>query len=456
MSQPTVTLFFDKRGQEKGFGVVKLCITYERKQPLRSTGLKMTKADFDKLQRAIDDNGLSQKIKNEYLIQSYNFLYGEKSDLLRAKKLINELGDKFSIEQFLYYYDEKISPQQDKKSSLVDDAIQVLMMRYEELTNEERIGTANLHKDTANSLLRFLDSLSKKARILLSLPPTEKDTQLPFLAINEQLLQQYESYMLKCGKVHAKKEGFRAPISETTIGIYLRTLKAVYNIAIKHKVASLDNYPFGSNGYTIPRGEGTKRALKKQDIEKIMNYKCEEGSTEEVSKFIWIFSYLSNGMNVGDICRLKFENINFEEKKIEFVRTKTIRTTKGQKRRITTMLFPILETIIEKIGNKDRVSDNFVFPFLNGKSGEKEIKKAIASTIQRTNIYMNQIGEKLGITEKLDTYVARHSFATILARSNASIVFISQSLGHKNIETTQSYLAGFEEEQVKEYLKALI
>jgi len=455
MSQPTITLFFDKRGQEKGFGVVKLCITYERKQPLRTTGLKMSKIDFDKLQRSVDENGLSQKVKNDYIIKSYEFLYGEKSDFVRAKKLINELGDKFNLEKFLYYYDENSLPQQENKSSLVDDAIQVLMMRYEELTNEERIGTANLHKDTAHSLLRFLDSLSKKARILLSLPPTEKDTQLPFLAITEHFLQQYESYMLKFGRVHYKKPEFKAPASETTIGIYLRTLKTVYNIAIKQKIVSTENYPFGKNSYTIPKGEGVKKALKKADIEKIMSYQVEEGTTEEVSKFLWIFSYLSNGMNFGDICRLKWENINFEEKKIEFVRAKTIRTTKGQNRKITTVLFPILETIIEKIGNKERMPDGYVFPFLNNVVGEKDTKKAIARTIQRTNIYMNQIAEKLGITVQLDTYVARHSFATILARSNASILFISQSLGHKNIGTTQSYLAGFEEEQVNEYLKAL-
>lgn len=455
MSQPTITLFFDKRSQEKGYGVIKLCITYQRKQPLRTTGLKMSKVDFDKLQRSVDENGLSQKVKNDYILKSYDFLYGEKSELARAKKLIEELGDKFSLEKFLYYYDERISPELEKKSSLVNDAIQVLMMRYEELIREDRIGTANLHKDTAHSLLRFLDSLNRKDRILLSLPPMEKDTQLPFLVITEQFLQKYESYMLKFGRVHYKKPEFKAPASETTIGIYLRTLKTVYNIAIKHKVISTDNYPFGKKNYTIPKGESTKKALKKADIEKIMAYKAKEG-TEEVSKLLWIFSYLSNGMNFGDICRLKWEKVNFEEKKIEFIRTKTIRTTKGQNRKITTVLFPILETIIEKIGNKDRTPGNYVFPFLNNATGEKEIKKAIARTIQRTNIYMNQIAEKLGITVQLDTYVARHSFATILARSNASIVFISQSLGHKNIETTQSYLAGFEEEQVKEYLKALL
>jgi site-specific recombinase XerD len=43
--------------------------------------------------------------------------------------------------------------------------------------------------------------------------------------------------------------------------------------------------------------------------------------------------------------------------------------------------------------------------------------------------------------------VARHSYATIMKRSGASIAYIAESLGHRNLKTTEIYLEYFEAEQ---------
>ena len=57
---------------------------------------------------------------------------------------------------------------------------------------------------------------------------------------------------------------------------------------------------------------------------------------------------------------------------------------------------------------------------------------------------MKRVGEELGFEIKLTSYVARHSFATILVRSGAPLALASQTLGHSNITTTQKYFAGFD------------
>ncbi len=49
----------------------------------------------------------------------------------------------------------------------------------------------------------------------------------------------------------------------------------------------------------------------------------------------------------------------------------------------------------------------------------------------------------------------RHSFATTLKRSGVSMEFISESLGHYNLDMTQRYLNSFENEQRQEYAKHL-
>ena len=59
---------------------------------------------------------------------------------------------------------------------------------------------------------------------------------------------------------------------------------------------------------------------------------------------------------------------------------------------------------------------------------------------------MAMIGKALGI-DHISTYTARHSFATVLKRSGANIAYISESLGHQDLKTTENYLASFEREE---------
>jgi len=51
---------------------------------------------------------------------------------------------------------------------------------------------------------------------------------------------------------------------------------------------------------------------------------------------------------------------------------------------------------------------------------------------------------------KLTTYVARHSFATILKREGVPTSVISETLGHSSEKITQIYLDSFENKQIDE------
>ena len=69
---------------------------------------------------------------------------------------------------------------------------------------------------------------------------------------------------------------------------------------------------------------------------------------------------------------------------------------------------------------------------------------------------MKRIGADIGYDKPLTTYAARHSFATILKRSGAPLGFISESLGHKSLQTTEAYLDSFEDETRRKYAEMLV
>ena len=62
----------------------------------------------------------------------------------------------------------------------------------------------------------------------------------------------------------------------------------------------------------------------------------------------------------------------------------------------------------------------------------------------------------LGLKTTLTTYVARHTFASVLKRSGVSVALISESLGHSDLSTTQIYLDAFENEQIDQAMQNLL
>jgi site-specific recombinase XerD len=90
-----------------------------------------------------------------------------------------------------------------------------------------------------------------------------------------------------------------------------------------------------------------------------------------------------------------------------------------------------------------------------GNTPEQEYKR-IQQTVKSINHYIGKIAESLGIEANITTYVARHSFATVLKRSGVSIEFISESLGHSDLKTTENYLANFELDKKLEIAQNLI
>ncbi len=68
---------------------------------------------------------------------------------------------------------------------------------------------------------------------------------------------------------------------------------------------------------------------------------------------------------------------------------------------------------------------------------------------------MKELANLAGIQTNLTTYVARHTFATVLKRSGVSTSIISDMLGHENETITQTYLDSVENEQMYEALQKL-
>ena len=289
------------------------------------------------------------------------------------------------------------------------------------LEKANKIGNAKMYKDTKRAISKFRN---------------ERD--LSFTDIDNSFLKKFEQMFLE------------REVTGNSISVHMRTIRSIFNKAISEGYCKKESYPFDE--YKISKLQTTtiKRALTKEQMLKIMNLKLESNSKFITPKNIFLFSYYNRGMNFKDMAMLKWSDI--KEGRMTYARAKT-----GKVYNIG-ILKPAIEILnyYKKItGDK---KDNYVFPFLNKEKHitPMQIDNRIKKTTKMTNSDLKEIAKLCKIDLNLTTYVARHSYATIMKRSGVSTSLISESLGHNTEKTTQVYLDSFENLILDEASKVIL
>ena len=242
-------------------------------------------------------------------------------------------------------------------------------------------------------------------------------------------------------------------LTYTTVGIYLRSLRAIFNTAIEENEIEKELYPFGAKKYNIPTSASTKKqALNKLQLKTLFE---SEPMTEQQAraKAFWFFTYSCNGMNTKDICLLKNKDIS-EAGTFEFYRAKT-RLTKGKKTTITVHLNDFAKNVIKEYGTNSSNPDDYIFPILTKGQSPTEQRRKIQNFTSFIRQHVNRLCETNNLP-KCSVMWARHSFATSIVRGGRTMEFAQESLGHASITTTQNYFAGFEDETKKEMAESLM
>jgi site-specific recombinase XerD len=285
----------------------------------------------------------------------------------------------------------------------------------------DKLGNKKVYVGCYNSILEF-----SKGRM-----------NIQFADIDKSWLTKYEMWLRSKGN------------KETTISLRFRTLRSIYNKAIEAKCARRSDYPFDSYKVSKFDVKTRKRAITKEDILKIMQLDISaEKPTISLSRDIFIFSYLTGGINFSDIANLKPENIKAD--RIIYTRQKTGNQISIQVNKEAALILNRYSNLAAKGG--------YLFPILDSHVHKSAIQKQnrIHKCLVITNKGLKRIAFLAGIQINLSTYVARHSFATVLKNSGVNVTLISEALGHSDLATTQIYLDSFENKQIDEALSNLL
>lgn len=417
MKKVQVSIYHDTRkakvkNNEKDISLypVKLRVYYREDRRLYPTGIEATVADFER-------SYLSVKPQKEYKDTKFKLLEIEK----KAKDIVDKLTT-FSFEEF----EKKMFQAEGDNNNVIYYYNQYIA----QLKHENRISTASNYELSLKSILLFAGRNK-----------TNEIKNLPFETITTNFLKDYEQWMLTNGK------------KATTVGIYIRPLRAIFNIGKSEGVVSEENYPFGKRKFQIPAGRNVKKALGKEDLKKLYEYLTPVGTEQEKARDFWFFSYQCNGMNFRDIAELKVNDM--QATNIVFTREKTKNSTKSDSKKI---LVPITDNINAFIGKyaSGKTKNDYLFPIFDNTMTAVDKHRKIQNFIRFVNQHLKIIAKAVGVDEKISTYWARHSYSTMAIRNGASMEYLQESLGHQDMKTTLNYFSGFEDKAKREVAEKLM
>ncbi len=228
----------------------------------------------------------------------------------------------------------------------------------------------------------------------------------------------------------------------------VRAIEVILNSALD-MAFKLRMIPENPNLFTtIPKKvKYEAKVLTKEEVEKILR----EATADELYPIV--VTTIFTGMRKGEVMALKWENVNFEERRI-YVKNSLCRVESEQpdsqghyhytyqimepKTVKSIRMIPMLDEVVEALTEQRRRQD-----------GDKEVFKDVYTDqgfvfADRTGNYLpqrvfmkqyHQFLEQYGITD-IRFHDLRHTFASLLIESDVSMKLVQELLGHSTITTS--------------------
>ena len=321
----------------------------------------------------------------------------------KIEQAVLSLDDEFSIDKLKAMLSGKSQVEAPETFQVFADKI------IQQMMEANRVGNALVYQTAVNRLITYCG----------------KDVS--FEEVNYKLLDQFSHHLTTSG------------LKINSVSNYFRSIRAIYNKAIKMKVVDRSLYPFYD--ISIKSEKTAKRAILKDDIAKLLQIHVEKNSTCWRSLNYFMLSFYLRGISFTDLAYLKHSNII--DGRIEYKRRKTHQN-------YSVKLFPVAESIINQMKQTECDYLLPVIPF-GVKEDSVRAKRIIQQCIKTTNKYLKRLSAEVGLGSSVTTYSSRHSFATIAKRMGYSNELIAEALGHQHgNKVTNIYLDSFEAKVIDE------
>ncbi|CAM6002393.1 unnamed protein product [Sphagnum balticum] len=383
----SIVLALDAHQKADGTYPLVLRITHYQKVAQIILGINLKSEDWDEKKRCVRGsyrgtqstkrlNTYLEKKKAEAADKITKLDEKGKLNTLTAVEVKKHLEGKTGTESFFQFADELIAA----------------------MKNALQIGNARTYQFTIDALRSYVH-----------------DRDLTFREINYDFLTAYEQHYLSKGN------------ALNGLSVYLRTIRAIFNKAIKSGLIDQELYPFKT--YEIKGSRTRKRAIKSEALAKVEALTFEPHDSLFNARNYFLLSFYFGGMAFVDLAHLKV--VNQVDGRIVYARQKSDAPLSFE-------IIPEAQAILDcYCAGKSK--DDFILPIITATDPEKQYNQVVDKR-RRFNRKLKEIAELCDIQTNLTSYVSRHSFATRAKDLGVSVESISELLGHGDVKTTQIYL----------------
>ena len=273
--------------------------------------------------------------------------------------------------------------------------------------------TAERYETARNSFARFLAARGDVA----------------LCSVDASLMVAYESYLKSAGEC------------PNTSSFYMRGLRAIYNRAVEESLTWQRN-PFRHVYTGIDKT--VKRAVPLEIVRRLKDLDLTAEKDLDIARDIFMFSFYTRGMSFVDMSYLRKSDLRGGF--LFYRRRKT-----GQ------MLCIKWEQPMQEIVCKydsHTTGTPYLLPII--RDMQRDGRRQYKSALHCVNTHLKTLGEKLGLSVPLTTYVARHTWASIAKSKNIPLAVISEAMGHECEKTTLIYLTSLDTSAVDNANSAIL
>lgn len=401
----TYKFVLDKR-RTKADGVypLKLRVFQQGKFKEKATGIQLHESAWLDKQQAIAPTDEAYK-KNSFILNSLKtriekiiLLTVDSTEYLTPDILLNRLNN-------------RPERKADTKMAEYGDTL------INSLKTANRAGTALAYRDAVNSLISY------------------GGKNLLIKDITYRLLEDYNSSMLSKG------------VKVNSIAAYLRSIRAIYNRAIKEGIAELQHYPF--NRFKIETEDTFSRTLTVEEMKKIVDANLPPDTPIWHNRNYFLLSFYLIGINFTDLFTLTENDVT--DGTVRYRRDKT-----GKLYSIG--IAEEAKSIISYYRQyKSNNGHKYLLPALQVTTDSMLQKRWMKQIVKTNNHYLKELAGAVGITKNITTYYARYTWANIAKQLGYSKDMIAEALGHEyGNQVTGIYLDKYDRAVIYEMNRGVI
>ena len=300
--------------------------------------------------------------------------------------------------------------------NLLETLISVRQLQLNTSSYSHLLDTTQLkNQDYIAYYEKFLESYTKKdirmySKALKKFKTFTGKEVITFNEITQVLCEKFAAYLVD-----------DAGLSGETPSNYFRRIKAVLKKAVNDKIIQFS--PASEITVKSRYGDNLKKeVLTIEELRILNNTKC--GNVEVKRAFL--FSCFT-GLGLAEIFILKWKHIS-NTNHLKVPRQKLIKGNTATQ----FIDIPLTEDAIDLLADGDS-QDAYIFDLRNKRTGRNISQQGVRKHVINWT-------KAAGIKKHITYYCARHTFAVLIAETDASAITIAKLLGHQNTRHTDKYV----------------